>query len=127
MNPRGTFTWPLTKGRLKATFPPSSAVIVTFSSPEFAGFFECTLHPASSGTTRKSIKRFMRASCITTIIQPGRVTGQVDYQNRWIAIAGVTDEGALCPLGTIQTPRMAPARALQLYSIAGAKPMFQLL
>src|SRR5438309_3914422 len=76
MNPLGTFTWPLTNGRVKATFPPSSAVIVTFSSPEFAGFFECTLHPASSGSTRKSIERFMRTSCITAIIQRGSVTGQ---------------------------------------------------
>src|SRR6266700_2050027 len=44
-----------------------------------------------------------------------------------MAIAGVTEEGALCPLGTIQTPAMMPARPLQLYSIAGAKPTFQLL
>lgn len=49
------------------------------------------------------------------------------YQKRWIAMAGVTEDCALCPFGTIQTPRIAPARALQLYSIAGAKPMFQLL
>jgi hypothetical protein len=29
-------------------------------------------------------------------------------------------------LGTIHTPKIAPARSLQLYSTAGAKPTFQL-
>jgi hypothetical protein len=43
-----------------------------------------------------------------------------------MAIAGVTDDCVLCPLGTIQTPKIAPARSLQLYSTAGAKPIFQL-
>ena len=49
------------------------------------------------------------------------------YQNRWIAIAGVTDACVLWPFGTIHTPKIAPARSLQLYSTAGAKPTFQLL
>src|SRR5438132_622811 len=42
-------------------------------------------------------------------------------------MAGVTEDRLLWPFGTIQTPKIAPARALQLYSIAGANPMFQLL
>src|SRR6185369_15507336 len=49
------------------------------------------------------------------------------YQKRWMATAGVTDDCVLCPFGTTHTPTMTPARSLQLYSTAGAKPMFQLL
>src|SRR6185369_4298547 len=44
-----------------------------------------------------------------------------------MAIAGMTVEDVLCPLGMIHTPRIKPARSLQLYSTAGAKPTFQLL
>ena len=48
------------------------------------------------------------------------------HQNRCTAIAGVTDDCVLWPLGTIQTPTMTPPRSLRLYSTAGAKPTFQL-
>src|SRR4029079_19761992 len=40
--------------------------------------------------------------------------------------AGVTDAGALRPLGMIHTPISAPALGLQLYSTAGAKPTSRL-
>src|SRR5690348_14156435 len=43
-----------------------------------------------------------------------------------MAIAGVTEDCVLWPFGTIHTPAMTPARSLQLYSTAGAKPVFQL-
>src|SRR5438309_8066637 len=48
------------------------------------------------------------------------------YQKRLIAIAGVIDDGALCPLGMIHTPSSAPVLGLQLYSIAGEKPTSRL-
>src|SRR6185369_648832 len=43
-----------------------------------------------------------------------------------MASAGMTVDCVLWPLGMIHTPKIAPARSLQLYSTAGAKPMFQL-
>src|SRR5207248_6101099 len=43
-----------------------------------------------------------------------------------MAIAGVTDAGALWPLGMIHTPSSAPVLGLQLYSIAGANPTSRL-
>src|SRR6476469_4939892 len=55
-----------------------------------------------------------------------RVAVPTCYQNLLIAIAGVTDAGALCPFGMIQTPSSAPALGLQLYSTAGAKPTSRL-
>src|SRR5581483_10100971 len=56
----------------------------------------------------------------------GRTRPSTAHQKRWMAIAGVTDDCVLWPFGTIQTPRMAPALSLQLYSAAGAKPVSQL-
>src|SRR6185295_20265525 len=38
----------------------------------------------------------------------------------------MTVVAVLWPLGMIHTPRIVPARSLQLYSTAGAKPTFQL-
>jgi hypothetical protein len=38
----------------------------------------------------------------------------------------MTDDGVLWPLGLIHTPNNMPVVSLQLYSIAGAKPMCRL-
>src|SRR4051794_18903353 len=95
MNPAGTFTWPFAKGTSKEMLPLASALMLTLSSPR-AESLEWTLHPASSGTSTKRAERVIEASCVIHITQQGAQTSRL-YQNLLIAMAGVTDAGALWP------------------------------